>query len=51
MGHEIVYARVDMLRSDGKLLVREVDVTSPSLYLDVAPENAGLFAAAIADKL
>lgn len=51
VGHEIVYARVDMLRSEGKLLVREVDVTSPSLYLDVAPENAGLFAAAIADKL
>ncbi|CAN5609170.1 hypothetical protein BH11ACT8_BH11ACT8_30510 [soil metagenome] len=46
-GSEIVYARVDMLRQDGRLLVSEVDITEPSLYLDVAPENADKFAAVI----
>lgn len=51
LGCEIVYARVDMMRLDGRLVVSEVEVTEPGLYLDLMPENAVLFADAIAARL
>jgi glutathione synthase/RimK-type ligase-like ATP-grasp enzyme len=51
LGAEIVYARVDMLRSEGRLLVSEVEVTEPGLYLDLVPANAEAFAGAIAARL
>lgn len=51
LGTEIVYARVDMLRSEGRLLVSEVEITEPGLYLDVVPGNADVFADAIAAHL
>lgn len=51
LGCEIVYARVDMMRLDGRLVVSEVEVTEPGLYLDLMPENAALFADAIAARL
>ena len=38
------YARVDLLRHDGTLVVTEVEVTEPGLYLDVAPGLAQPFA-------
>jgi glutathione synthase/RimK-type ligase-like ATP-grasp enzyme len=51
LGAEIVYARVDMLRSDGKLLVSEVEITEPGLYLDLVPENAEKFVEAVTARL
>jgi glutathione synthase/RimK-type ligase-like ATP-grasp enzyme len=51
LGCEIVYARVDMMRLEGRLVVSEVEVTEPGLYLDLMPENATLFADAIAARL
>ena len=51
LGSKIVYARVDMLRSDGRLLVSEVEVTEPGLYLDLVPDNAERFADAVAAHL
>lgn len=46
-GCEIVYARVDMLRHEGGLVVSEVEITEPGLYLDVVPANADGFAVAV----
>ena len=51
LGSEIVYARVDMLRSEGKLLVSEVEITEPGLYLDLVPDNAEKFVDAISAHL
>lgn len=50
-GAEIVYARVDMLRFEGRLLVSEVEITEPGLYLQAAPGNGAKFADAIAARL
>lgn len=49
-GHELVYARVDLMRHEGQLLVSEIEVTEPGLYLDLLPENAGKFADAVAAR-
>lgn len=51
LGSEIVYARVDMLRSEGTLLVSEVEITEPGLYLDLVPGNAEAFVDAISAHL
>lgn len=45
------YARVDLLRHDGALVVSELEATEPGLYLDVVPENAEPFAALVAELL
>ena len=44
LGSTLSYARVDLLRHDGTLVVTEVEVTEPGLYLDVAPGLAQPFA-------
>ena len=36
----LTYARVDLLRHEGTLVVTEVEITEPGLYLDVIPEIA-----------
>jgi glutathione synthase/RimK-type ligase-like ATP-grasp enzyme len=47
-GGTLVYARVDLLRMpDGALVVSELEVTEPGLYLDVLPANADAFADAV----
>ncbi|GCD90780.1 RimK family alpha-L-glutamate ligase [Nocardioides sp. LS1] len=51
IGAEIVYGRVDMMRHDGRLVVSEIEVTEPGLYLDVMPLNAIPFAEAVAARL
>lgn len=38
------YARVDMMRYDGRLSVSELELIEPGLYLDVDPANAERFA-------
>lgn len=50
LGDEIVYGRVDMMRHEGRLVVSEVELTEPGLYLDVLPLNALPFADAIAAR-
>jgi glutathione synthase/RimK-type ligase-like ATP-grasp enzyme len=40
----IDYARVDMLEHDGRLVVSELELIEPGLYLDVDPGNAERFA-------
>lgn len=50
LGHEIVYARVDMMRYQDRLVVSEVELTEPGLYLDVLPLNALPFAEAVATR-
>ncbi|MCW2792194.1 MAG: hypothetical protein JWO76_1292 [Nocardioides sp.] len=47
IGAEIVYGRVDMMWYDDGLVVCEIELTEPGLYLDVMPLNAGPFADAI----
>ena len=51
LGTELVYGRVDMMRHDGTLVVSEIEITEPGLYLDLMPENAEPFADAIAAHL
>lgn len=50
LGEEIVYGRVDMMRYQDRLVVSEVELTEPGLYLDVLPLNALPFAEAIAAR-
>lgn len=46
LGQRLDYARVDAMRlADGRLVVSELEVTEPGLYLDVIPGNAAAFAA------
>lgn len=48
-GARLDYARVDMMRlADGTLAISELEVIEPGLYLDVVPENAGIFADLVA---
>jgi len=47
---DIAYARVDLVRVDGRLVVGEVELTEPGLYLDVLPANGPAFAAAVAAR-
>jgi glutathione synthase/RimK-type ligase-like ATP-grasp enzyme len=51
LGLELAYARIDLLRHEGRLVVTEVEITEPGLYLDVAPEIAEPFAEAVARRL
>jgi glutathione synthase/RimK-type ligase-like ATP-grasp enzyme len=50
LGGEVVYGRVDMMRYDGRLVVSEIELTEPGLYLDVLPLNALPFADAVAAR-
>jgi glutathione synthase/RimK-type ligase-like ATP-grasp enzyme len=52
LGSTLSYARVDLLRMpDGTLVVSELEVTEPGLYLDVLPQNAEHFVTATLDWL
>ena len=50
VGSEVVYGRVDMMRYQGRLVVSEVELTEPGLYLDVLPLNALPFAEVVAGR-
>lgn len=45
------YARVDMMELDGRLVVSELELIEPGLYLDLAPGSAGPFADLVLDRL
>lgn len=51
LGGELAYGRVDMMRHRGRLVVSEVELTEPGLYLDLLPENAERFADAVVARL
>jgi hypothetical protein len=51
VGWPLLYARVDGVERDGKLLVMELEVTEPSLFLGLGPGAAERFAAAIKQVL
>ena len=44
VGRPLDYGRVDLMELDGRLVVGEVELIEPGLYLDVAPGNAAPFA-------
>lgn len=46
-----IYARVDGIRRDGTLLLMEVELIEPYLYLDAAPHSTAHLADAIANAL
>jgi glutathione synthase/RimK-type ligase-like ATP-grasp enzyme len=49
---DLAYARVDLMRLDtGELMLSELEVTEPGLYLDCSPTNAGLFADLVQNHL
>jgi glutathione synthase/RimK-type ligase-like ATP-grasp enzyme len=51
LGHPLDYARVDLMELDGELVVSELELIEPGLYLDLAPESAGPFADLVAARL
>lgn len=52
LGRRLDYARVDQLRlADGRLVVSELEVTEPGLYLDRVPGNGPAFADLVARRL
>lgn len=52
LGARLDYARVDLMRdADGVLVVSEVEVTEPGLYLDLLPGNATAFGALLEREL
>lgn len=50
-GRPIDYGRVDLLEHEGRLVVSELELIEPGLYLDVDPVNAEPFAALVAARL
>ena len=51
LGHVLDYARVDLLELDGRLVVSELELIEPGLYLDVAPAAADAFADVVLARL
>lgn len=47
-GADLPYARVDLMHHDGQWVVSELELIEPGLYLEIAPQNAGRFAALVA---
>jgi glutathione synthase/RimK-type ligase-like ATP-grasp enzyme len=47
---DLAYARVDLMSYDGGLVVSELELIEPGLYLDVVPDNAGPFADLVAAR-
>ena len=50
LGADLAYARVDMMRWEGRWAVSELELIEPGLYLDVVPANAERFADLIAAR-
>lgn len=50
LGQGLDYARVDLVRWDGRWVVGELELIEPGLYLDVDPAGAARFAALVAAR-
>jgi hypothetical protein len=51
LGADLAYARVDVMAYDGRLVVSELELIEPGLYLDVLPGNAQAFADVVASRV
>jgi glutathione synthase/RimK-type ligase-like ATP-grasp enzyme len=51
LGHPLDYARVDLMELDGELVVSELELIEPGLYLDLAPAAAAPFADLVVARL
>ena len=51
LGTSLDYGRVDLMEHDGRLVVSELELIEPGLYLDVLPDNAGAFADLVAARV
>ncbi|MFC4787115.1 ATP-grasp domain-containing protein [Nocardioides sp. MAHUQ-72] len=51
LGRTLDYARVDLMELDGDLVVGELELIEPGLYLDVHPGNAEAFADLVVTRL
>ncbi len=49
--YDLLYARLDLVRMDGRLTVMELELIEPMLYLDRAPGSAGRLAEAALARL
>ena len=50
LGTSLDYGRVDLMEHDGRLVVSELELIEPGLYLDVLQVNAGRFAEMVAAR-
>lgn len=50
-GHPLDYGRVDLMELDGRLVVSEVELIEPGLYLPEVPDNAERFADLVLARL
>ena len=51
VGHGLDYGRVDLMELDGRLVVGELELIEPGLYLEIAPEAGAAFADVVAARL
>jgi glutathione synthase/RimK-type ligase-like ATP-grasp enzyme len=51
LGADLSYARVDLMTYDGRLVIGELELIEPGLYLDLLPVNAGAFADVVAGRV
>lgn len=51
LGRPLDYGRVDLMEYDGRLVVGELELIEPGLYLDVSPANAAPFAQLVVARL
>ncbi|MEX0938116.1 MAG: hypothetical protein WDZ59_09675 [Pirellulales bacterium] len=49
--HELLYARVDAIEHEGRLILMELEINEPFLFLGLSPSAAQRFAEAILKKL
>jgi glutathione synthase/RimK-type ligase-like ATP-grasp enzyme len=50
-GADVAYARVDLMTHEGRLVVSELELIEPGLYLDLIPANAEAFAGMVAARV
>ena len=51
LGTRLDYGRVDLMEYDGRLVVGELELIEPGLYLDVHPRTAQPFADLVVSRL
>jgi hypothetical protein len=51
LGFDWLYARVDMVRHNGRLCLMELEMIEPSLFLETVPEAVDPVASKIAARL
>ena len=49
--YDLLYARLDLVRINGRLAVMELELIEPILYFNLAPEGVGKLADAVMARL